>query len=67
MRRVAPAIPLNEAEARYAREHGQDALDRQRQEADRRLLCCGELKSEGHHRECSLWKPPHVDGQESLL
>lgn len=54
-------------ETLYAREHGEDALERQRREAATRLPCCGELKDEGHHRECPLWKPPHVDGQESLL
>lgn len=65
MSRVAPAVPLNDK--LYAEQLGEDALERQRREADQRLACCGELKSEGHHRECSLWKPPHVDGQESLL
>lgn len=51
----------------YAAELGDEAFERQRREAAERLSCCGELRDEGHHRECPLWKPPHVDGQESLL
>lgn len=61
--------PLDEQapETLYAQQLGEQALERQRREADQRLGCCGELRSEGHHRECPLWKPPHIDGQGSLL
>lgn len=60
-------MPDRPHETLYAKELGDEALERQRREASIRLSCCGELKDEGHHRECPLWKPPHVDGQESLL
>lgn len=62
-----PAFDAQAPENLYAQQLGEEALERQRREADRRLVCCGELKSEGHHRECPLWKPPHIAGQGSLL
>lgn len=56
---------------RYAREVGNDALERQKRERGERHPCCGELVSEGHHGMCSKRPtdevPAHVDGQEALL
>jgi hypothetical protein len=55
----------------YARELGDDALSRQKQERVDRHPCCGERADVGHHVMCS--KRPadepaaHVDGQGSLL
>lgn len=65
-------VPNHETvEERYARELGQDALERQRRERGERHPCCGELLAHGHHFMCS--KRPadepaaHLDGQQGLL
>ena len=49
---------LSHAERTYEDEHGADALARQREEAEARFVCCGELRDDGHHEECSEWTPP---------
>lgn len=56
---------------RYRQEFGPETLERQQQAAKDYWPCCGEHRADGHHPECSLYRPdepPAVhEDQESLL
>lgn len=61
----------SKAEKLYRETHGDEALDRQREEASKRHPCCWEPRDGPHHEVCKNYVPEEtlfvIDGQESLL
>lgn len=68
---MAPPRKVEYVRGDYAHAVGDDALERQRQEAAVRFDCCGELKTDGHHPMCRKADADGaavvIDGQETLL